>query len=106
MTISEAKFRLYNKSPFLGTILFNLPVEFNDQVPTLGVDGFKLYVNEKYWNSLPNKQKLGVLEHECGHLFLGHIWRRGKRDDIAISPETHQSCLLWNLATDFSVNPL
>lgn len=94
MDISEAKFRLYNRSPFFGTLIFNLPVIYDDKCPTMGVDGERLIVNEKYWNSIKSKkQQLGLLCHEVGHLFLGHIWRRKQRDPV-----------LWNAAGDFVIN--
>src|SRR3990167_8745178 len=104
MSIAQAKFRLFNRSPFFGTILFNLPVEIDEKIATAGVDGEKLYVNEKFWDKLSNRQKLGVLGHEIAHLFLNHINRIGNRTDLAINPKTGETVLLWNLATDFAVN--
>lgn len=106
MDINTAKFRLYNSSPFYGTILFNLPVVEDDKIPTMGVDGEKLYYNKKWWDTLTYSQQLGVLCHEVGHLFLGHIWRRKGRDDIAADPKTGQMVPLWNIAADISVNNL
>lgn len=105
MDISQAKFRLYNKSPFFGTIIFNLPVIEDKDCPTAGVDGVSLYYNQKYWDSIKdNKKKIGLLAHEVGHLFLNHIYRRGARNEIAIHPKTGQQVSLWNLAVDFAVN--
>lgn len=104
MNIVTAKFRLYNKSPFWGSIIFNLPVIEDEKIGTLGVDGESLFVNPKFWDSLTDAQQLGVLCHEIGHLFLGHIWRRGHRDDICVDPKTGQMVSLWNLAADVTVN--
>ncbi len=104
MTISEAKFRVYNKFPFFGGILFNLPVEETEEVPTLGVDGEKLYVNPKYWGNLTNGQQMGVLMHEAGHLFLGHVWRGKNFDGLAIDPTNGQAIRVYNLAGDAVIN--
>lgn len=104
MKIEIAKFRLFNKSPFWGSILFNLPVIIDEKCPSLAVDGNSLFINPKFWDSLTDKQQLGVLCHEIGHLFLGHIWRRGTREDMCIDPKTGQIVTLWNLAADVTVN--
>ena len=94
MNISEAKFRLYNRSPFFGVLIFNLPVIYDDKCPTMGVDGERLIVNQKYWDSIKSKkQQLGLLCHEVGHLFLGHLWRKKGRNQ-----------LLWNAAGDYVIN--
>lgn len=106
MDISQAKFRLYNASPFWGSIIFNLPVVEDDKTPTLGVDGERLFYNKKFWDSY-NKEpriQLGLLCHEIGHLFLGHLWRRKNRDEVVIDPMTGQMFLLWNLAGDIVIN--
>lgn len=114
MKIETAKFRLYNKSPFWGSILFNLPIkEINltmkeavekGDCMTAGVDGENLYVNMEFWNKLNDKEQLGIMCHEIGHLFLGHIWRKGFRNDICVDPKTGQQVMLWNLAADVTVN--
>jgi predicted metal-dependent peptidase len=106
MTISQAKFRLYNKSPFLGTVIFNLPTFEAEDIPTAGVDGVNLYVNMKYWESLSNIQQIGLLAHECGHLFLAHPLRMGERKDLAVNPQTGEAVTLWNIACDYAINPL
>lgn len=104
MEISVAKFRLYNSSPFWGSIIFNLPVKIDETVLTAGVDGKYLYVNPLFWDKLSNREQLGVLCHEVGHLFLGHLWRRKNRVDMCVDPTTGQTVMLWNLAADVVVN--
>ena len=106
MKISTAKFRLYNKSPFFGTLIFNLPIEETTEIPTLGVDGEVLYINNKFWDSLNDKEQLGTLCHEVGHLFLGHIWRQKHRNEIAIDPTSGQSIFVFNLAGDYVINAM
>lgn len=104
MDVSQAKFRMYNRSPFFGTIIFNLEVVEEEAIGTLGVDGEKLYYSKKFWEKLPNKQKLGVFAHELGHLFLDHLNRKKDRIDVVIDPKTGNSVSLWNLAADYSTN--
>ena len=96
------------KSPFFGTILFNLPVEFNKEVPTLGVDGFKLSVNKKFWHSFDKKPEaqIALLMHEVGHLFLMHPYRGRKFPVMATDPSTGQTISLYNLAGDAVINLL
>jgi predicted metal-dependent peptidase len=107
MDISTAKFRLTKISPFFGTLILNLPVIETDDpsFPTLGVDGESLLVNINFWNnynSSPKKQ-LGLITHEVGHLFLGHIWRRKGRNGLATSP-SGGVVSIWNIAGDYVIN--
>lgn len=106
MDISTAKFRLFNKCPFLGSIVFNLQVDEDDKCPTMGTDGFKLFYNPKFWNSLNNKEKLGVLAHEILHIILKHPFRMKERNEIAVDPITGSAISLWNIAADFASNLL
>lgn len=106
MTIPAAKLKLYHRFPLFGSILFNLPIERDDKVGTIGVDGNKLYYNEKFWNSLKNNEQLGILCHEVGHLFFGHLWRKGGRDAIAYDPNSGQAVALFNVAGDIVINIL
>lgn len=107
MDIEVAKFRMYNVCPFLGTIIYNLPVEELDDIDTMGVDGEKLYYNKKFWDSVKTpEQKLGLIAHELGHLFLGHLWRKGSRNEMAINPKTGQTVSIWNMAGDYAINSL
>jgi predicted metal-dependent peptidase len=105
-TPSEIKFRLLNKTPFFGTVLFSLPIVEDESIPTAGVDGVKLYYNPKFWDSLTYKQKLGVLLHEVGHLVLNHPWRRKNREEVVGNPKTGDMASLWNVACDYAVNDL
>lgn len=107
LSVGEAKIKVLNKNPFFGSLLFSLPViETEDPkvCPTLGVDGEVMYVNTKYWASLERKEQYAVLMHEVGHLFLRHLWRGKKYQDVAIDPTTGQVILLYNLAGDFVIN--
>ena len=92
MKIETARFRLLNKSPFFGTILFHLPLVKDDKMPTLGVDGESLHYNPEFWDKQSDSDQLGLLCHEIAHLFLGHIWRKG-----------HRNHLLWNVAGDYVI---
>lgn len=106
MTPSEAKFAVYKRNPFIGSILFNLPIEETEDIPTLGVDGNTLYVNMNYWNglkTLDGKQQMAIIMHEAGHLFLSHIWRGRNRTDIVVDG-LGNAVRLFNLAGDYVIN--
>jgi predicted metal-dependent peptidase len=104
MTISEAKSKCANKEPFLGSILFSMPVIEMPEIGTLGVDGDVLYVNMEFWNKHSNKEQYALLMHEAGHLFLNHIWRGRNYKDIAVDPKTGQTISVFNMAGDYVIN--
>lgn len=100
---AKAKVQLVLNHPFFGVLVCHLPTEPVDPVvmlamgapPTAMVDGHKIYYNEEWVKSLPEKQRMGLLCHEILHPALQHLWRRGQRD-----PE------LWNQACDYVVNDI
>ena len=106
MTIGNAKVWLNKVSPFFGTIIFHTPVIEDESIGTLGVDGRNLYVNNKFWDTLSSRHKIGILAHEVGHIALGHIWRKGFRNDIVVNLKSGQTVLLWNIAADYVINGL
>lgn len=104
MTIEEAKLKVLNKQPFLGSILYSLPVIPTDKLPTLGVDGEVLYYNEEFWNKHNKKEQYALLMHEAGHLFLKHIWRGRNYTGMAIDPTSGQQISIFNMAGDYVIN--
>ncbi len=56
------------KEPFYGLFLIMLNKQWSDVVPTAGVGrkgiAYNLYINEKFWASLNDKQRRGLLKHE------------------------------------------
>ena len=106
MSIETAKIIAMKRSPFFGTLLYNLPIVRTDKIQTLGVDGSVLHVNEKFWESYNNQPEMqvGLLMHEVGHLFLNHLWRGRKFTTIITNPNTGEQISLYNLAGDAVIN--
>lgn len=94
------------RNPFFGTILFNLPEEETEELPTVGVDGFKLYYNPKFWNKHNSQEQMGLLMHEAGHLFLKHVWRGKDKLEFGIDPNTGETISIYNLAGDYVINAI
>ena len=104
LTVNEAKSVILNYQPFLGSLLFNLPVVEDSTVPTLGVDGETLFYNPEFWDRHGRYEKCALLMHEAGHMFLRHLWRGKNFTDIAINPETGSAVSLFNIAGDYVIN--
>lgn len=88
-----------NVDKFYGNILIAIDRSFSYSIPTAGV-GFEqgqiypsLTINPAFFLSLTKKERIGLLRHECLHLVLRHISRRG---------DVHPK--VWNVAADLSVN--
>lgn len=71
MTLQKALKELLIKSPFYGLFMLNLRKEIvsgDHQVKTAAVGpngiNFTLYVNEDFWKTLNDKEKIDVLCHE------------------------------------------
>ena len=78
-TMDKAKVKLMTmpNSVFISTVLFSLKQTFSDQVPTAGTNGLELLVNEKFWLSLSEDERVGLLFHEAWHVAWNHM-QRGK----------------------------
>jgi predicted metal-dependent peptidase len=59
----------------------------------MATDGYYIYVNPEFAETLPEAQVQGVIAHELLHCVLGHIDRCGDRDRE-----------LWNVAIDLATN--
>ena len=98
MNLSKAIKKLILHEPFYGIFAASLHKEVNNKIPTAGVSkhniGVKLAYNEKFFNSLTDKQKLGILKHELLHVSLGHLIIRDKFSDKKI----------FNIAADLEIN--
>lgn len=104
MNIREAKAKVLNKQPFLGSLLYTLPIEETDRISTLAVDGETLFVNPEFWNKHTTKEQYGLLMHEAGHLFLNHLWRGRNYKEIVINPQTGEMASLFSIAGDYVIN--
>lgn len=96
--ITRARLRLMLDQPFLAAAVARLPlVDATDRYwcPTFATDGYAIYINREFAETLSDVQICFVLAHELLHCILGHIDRRQHRD-----PE------LWNVAIDYATNLL
>ena len=97
----KARIELNFKDPFIGRALFLLrkPVNTSEEgyrgerVPTMAVDGLRMYYNEEFINSLPYEEFLFVVMHEVLHILLMHPLRmKGKNHRV------------YNIAGDLWIN--
>lgn len=92
--LSQAKIALLTRGAvFFSTILFNLKVKWNSNIPTACIDGITLTINEQFFESLNPNQRVFLLAHEVCHVALNHISRRENRDPTR-----------YNKAGDYVIN--
>jgi len=95
--------RLLLAEPFFASISRRIDKTASTAIPTAGVrlnkstGYFEMLYNPEFFESLPDKQKLGVLKHEFYHLILQHTTTRNPDPDGKVSKA-------WNVATDLSIN--
>src|SRR5919108_1007708 len=78
---------------FWATIgLYQQPIE-NNHIDTMATDGYHLYYNKEFVESLSHQELMFVLAHEAGHCALGHHLRRQEREKLK-----------WNIAADYALN--
>lgn len=86
------------KEPFYGLFLIGLKKEFTDKIPTAGVSknkiGVGLYINPKFFDSLDNDKKYGLIKHELLHIAFGHLLMQDMYADKKI----------FNIAADLEIN--
>ena len=90
---TKARSRLLLDQPFFGTLCLRLtPVE-TEEIETAATDGKQLLYNPKFFLSLAEPERVGLLAHEVMHVVLLHMTRLNGRD--------HQR---WNAAGDYVIN--
>ena len=76
-TLSKTSKDLMLKEPFYGIFLMKLNKLWSTRVPTAGVSkmniNYQLEINEKFWDSLTDNHRLGILKHELLHIAFGHL---------------------------------
>ena len=94
--ISRIQLQLMLNEPYLASAVARLPlisVNNSDHVPTMATDGYHIFVNPSFCDELSEPEIMGVLAHEVMHCLLGHIDRRGDREQN-----------IWNKAIDHATN--
>ncbi len=96
--VSSASKTLMLQEPYYGLFLIGLNKKYCEKIPTAGVSkngiNTQLIINGKYFKSLTDKQKTGLLKHELLHIALGHLFIRDKYADNK----------LFNIAADLEIN--
>ena len=95
LALEKAKIQLMMmpNTVFITTILFSLVQEWKDDIETAQTNGTFLYINPKWFLSLDEKERVGLLAHEVNHVAFSHMTRRGPRDPG-----------IWNGAGDQVIN--
>lgn len=103
--IVKARVQLLLHKPFFGFLSTYLdPVEVSNMImPTMGVDGKHLFYDKNFVEKATNTEIQTIIAHEILHLALGHIWRKGSRNEMVLLPNG-TPILKWNIATDAIVN--
>jgi len=94
--ISRARTQMLFKSPFFAFLALNLEVVESKEMQTCATDGRHLFYSPDFVKQTFDKNKesvYGLILHEVMHAALGHMWRRGTRNNM-----------IWNIACDYAVN--
>lgn len=94
--ILQARIRLMLQEPYLASAIARFPLinaAGSDWCETMATDGYYIYVNPSFCETLSLDETAFVFAHEVMHCVLGHIDRRGTRQ-----PEQ------WNYAIDYATN--
>lgn len=82
-------------APHFGGLITSLQFVYTYKVDTQATDGFRVFVNPEFTDSLDHTGKVFVMAHELMHCLLNHL-RRGKKID-AMNQK-------GNIAADYEVN--
>ncbi len=97
-SLSKTAKDLMLKEPYYGFFLIMLNKLWNKRVPTAGVSkngiNYQLVINEEFWTSLTELERLGLLKHELLHIAFGHLTTVFKFSDRKLA----------NVAMDMEIN--
>ena len=96
--ILKARIALALRQPFLASAIMRLPIKDATHYAwcqTMATDGYHIFFNSIWANTLTLTELRGVLAHEVLHVIFQHGARRFHRDPI-----------LWNIAADHAINLL
>ena len=91
----EAKTKIALRHPFYVVLIYNCDFIFTTDVPTMGTNGTRVWVNLDFVESISREEVQGVLIHEVLHIIYSHVFRRGTRDPR-----------IFNMAADYAINPI
>lgn len=97
-SLSKTSKNLMLKEPFYGIFLIMLNKIWDKRIPTAGVGlngiNYNLIINEDFWTSLTDIQKMGLLKHELLHIGFFHLTDFNHLTDHEIA----------NIAQDIEIN--
>ena len=97
-TLFEILSKLIVKEPFYGHLSIGINKFFSNRVPTacVGLMGIntELHINSKFWNTLNENQKIGLVKHEMLHICYFHLF----------SNKDYADKSLFNIAADICIN--
>ncbi len=91
-----ARIKLMLDEPYLASAIAKFPLVNAQDLPwckTMAVDGYYIYINPEFCETLNKEELVFVLAHEVMHCVLGHMDRRNGREKT-----------LWNAASDYATN--
>ena len=96
--LSKTIKNLIFEEPFYGLFVIGLNKAYRKDIPTAGVSkhgiGVQLAVNPEFFESLTDRQKVGLIKHEILHISFGHL----------IVRDLYQDKKLFNIAADLEIN--
>ena len=98
--------RLLRDEPFFAAFSRRVEKASDTSIPTAAIcynkesQKFTLMYNPDFFESLPDKHKVGVIKHEFYHLILNHLTARMPFD----SSKEPEKLKVWNIATDLAIN--
>tara|TARA_Y100000992_G_scaffold302687_1_gene278384 strand:- start:5127 stop:6299 length:1173 start_codon:yes stop_codon:yes gene_type:complete len=93
--VAKSVIQIKESNEFFGALMLFSEFKSSRDIPTAATDGKKVFINEKFFNSLNSSEQNGLLLHEVLHMALLHVPRMGTRD-----------LKRWNIAADYVVNDL
>lgn len=94
--IDAARIRVWNRHPYIGSVLMSLRMIETPGIGTLAVDnGWRLYYDPKQCEAWGVEMLAGVVAHECWHVLRDHFVRM---------PSPPYEKQLGNIAQDLEIN--
>jgi predicted metal-dependent peptidase len=95
MEVSRARIQLMLRYTYLAsaTARLRFVMSTDGWCHTMATDGYNIFISNEFVQTLTEDEVIGVLAHEVMHCVLGHIDRRGSRNQE-----------IWNIAIDFATN--
>lgn len=110
--VSETVVALLEEERFYAELILGMTRVMSKEVPIVGVcirSNIELHINPDTFGKLPLAERIGVLRHECEHIFRDHIARAKQicpeiKDSKNIDPRTYGKFMRFNVAADMAIN--